>query len=439
MNRAVARDGEARSRIQLGIQPNLSQFLLLIVINVFVGGMVGLERTVVPLLGKQQFHIDSTSLITSFIVSFGITKALIDLISGQLADHWGRKPVLVLGWLAGLPVPFLLIFAPNWSWIIAANVFLGINQGFAWSMTVLMKIDLAGPARRGLAMGLNEFAGYGAVGLTAVVTGYIAGSAGLRPKPFYLGIGYAITGFLLSLLLARETRGHMEHESRAASEAPGPSETAEKIRFREVFAVTSWKNKTLFGACQAGLVNNLNDGIAWGIFPLFFAAHGLNVQHIGVIKAVYPFVWAGGQLVSGPLSDRWGRKGLIVGGMWVQALAHPLIALGAGVSAWATGLGGAVLLGAGTAMVYPALLAVVGDIAHPNWRARSFSIYRFWRDMGYAVGAFLAGMIGNWLGLNWAIHVAGMLTFASGTLAWLSMRETRTNGELEQTNTGVAG
>lgn len=386
---------------------------------------MGLERTVVPLLGKQEFHLESTSLITSFIVSFGITKGLIDLVSGQLADRWGRKPVLVLGWLAGLPVPFLIIYAPSWSWIIAANVLLGINQGFAWSMTVLMKIDLAGAARRGLAMGLNEFAGYGAVGLTTILTGYIAASAGLRPEPFYLGIGYAVVGFLLSLVLVRETRGHMEHESRGRSEAGKFSADAEKGRFWEVFAITSWKNKTLFGTCQAGLVNNLNDGVAWGIFPLFFAAHGLDIEHIGVIKAVYPFVWAGGQLVSGPLSDRWGRKGLIVAGMWTQALAHPLIALGGGVSPWASGLAGAVLLGLGTAMVYPTLLALVGDIAHPNWRARSFSIYRFWRDMGYAIGALLAGTIGNWLGLPWAIHVAGMLTFASGLLACLSMRKTR--------------
>jgi MFS family permease len=411
--------------IRLGILPNLAQFLLLIVISVFVGGMVGLERTVVPLLGKEQFHLGSTSLITSFIVSFGITKALVDLISGQLADRWGRKPLLVLGWLVGLPIPFLIIYAPSWSWIIAANVLLGINQGFAWSMTVLMKIDLAGPARRGLAMGLNEFAGYAAVGLTAILTGYIAASAGLRPKPFYLGIGYAIVGFLLSLLLVRETRGHMEHELQRRSEPEGSSNMRDKRGFWQVFAVTSWKDKTLFGTCQVGLVNNLNDGIAWGIFPLFFAAQGLSVEHIGVIKAVYPFVWAAGQLVSGPLSDRWGRKGLIVAGMWTQALAHPVIALGAKVNPWASGLAGGVLLGLGTAMVYPALLAVVGDVAHPSWRARSFSIYRCWRDMGYAVGAFLAGMIGNWVGLTWAIHVAGMLTFASGLVAWFSMRETR--------------
>lgn len=414
--------GAGKEPIQLGIRPNLAQFLLLIVINVFVGGMVGLERTVVPLIGRNEFHISSTSVITSFIVSFGVTKAIVDLIAGQMADRWGRKPILVLGWIVGLPVPFLIIHAPDWSWIIAANVLLGANQGFAWSMTVLMKIDLAGPARRGFAMGLNEFAGYGAVGLTALLTGYIAASAGLRPKPFYLGIAYAVAGLILSTFFARETRGHVEHESqqsrRDASKADAPT------GFSEIFAITSWRNKTLFGVCQAGLVNNLNDGMAWGIFPLFFAAHGLPVEHIGVIKAVYPFVWAGGQIISGPLSDRWGRKGLIVWGMWTQALAHPLIALGAGINPWTTGLGGAVLLGLGTAMVYPSLLAAIGDVAHPTWRARSFSVYRFWRDLGYAVGALIAGFVANLFGLAWAIHVAGLLTFVSGIFAWVLIRET---------------
>jgi MFS family permease len=411
-----------KSKLQLGIRPNLPQFLLLVAINVFVGGMVGLERTVVPLLGRNQFHISSTSLITSFIVSFGITKALVDLIAGQMADRWGRKPILILGWLVGLPVPFLIIYAPDWSWIIAANVLLGVNQGFAWSMTVLMKIDLVGPARRGLAMGLNEFAGYGAVGLTALLTGYIAASSGLRPKPFYLGIGYAIAGLLLSAFFTRETRGHVEHESQQSGQSFLESGTQKK--FSEVFAITSWRNKSLLGVCQAGLVNNLNDGMAWGIFPLFFAAHGLPIAHIGVIKAVYPFVWAGGQLVSGPLSDRWGRKGLIVWGMWIQALAHPLIAFGGSINPWPTGLAGAVLLGMGTAMVYPSLLAAIGDVAHPVWRARSLSVYRFWRDLGYAVGALIAGFVANRLGLAWAIHVAGLMTFVSGVLAWILIRET---------------
>ncbi len=411
--------------VRLGIRANLPQLVLLVVINAFVGGMVGLERTVVPLLGNQSFHISSTSLITAFIVSFGISKALVDLISGVLADHWGRKPLLVIGWAFALPVPFLIIYAPAWSWIVAANVLLGINQGFAWSMTVLMKIDLVGPSRRGLAMGLNEFAGYFAVGATALATGYIAASYGLRPQPFYLGIGYAFAGFFLSALFVRETRGHMRHESRGTS-SQEQSATVEKSRtFSQVFATTSWRDKTLFGCCQAGLVNNLNDGMAWGIFPLFFAAHGLDVGHIGVIKAMYPFVWAGGQLITGPLSDRLGRKGLVVWGMWIQALAHPLIALGGKTLPWAAGLSGAVLLGSGTAMVYPALLACVSDIARPVWRARSLSVYRFWRDMGYAIGALISGLVANRLGLAWAIHVAGILTFMSGLIAWISMRETR--------------
>jgi MFS family permease len=414
-------NGAEKEPVQLGIRPNLAQFLLLIAINVFVGGMVGLERTVVPLIGRNDFHISSTSLITSFIVSFGVTKAIVDLISGQMADRWGRKPILVLGWIVGFPVPFLIIHAPDWSWIVAANVLLGANQGFAWSMTVLMKIDLVGPARRGLAMGLNEFAGYGAVGLTALLTGYIAASTGLRPTPFYLGIGYAIAGLILSTFFARETRGHVEHESYQSRQN---SSLGAGSPFGEVFATTTWRNKTLLGVCQAGLVNNLNDGMAWGIFPLFFATHGLPIDHIGVIKAVYPFVWAGGQLISGPLSDRWGRKGLIVWGMWTQALAHPLIALGARLDPWTTGLGGAVLLGLGTAMVYPSLLAAIGDVAHPTWRARSLSVYRFWRDLGYAVGALIAGFVANLFGLAWAIHVAGLLTFVSGIFAWILIRET---------------
>jgi MFS family permease len=326
-----------------------------------------------------------------------------------------------LGWLAGLPVPLLIIYAPDWSWIVIANVLLGVNQGLAWSMTVLMKIDLAGPGRRGLVMGLNEFAGYGAIGLTALLTGYIAAAAGLRPKPFYLGFGYAAAGLIMSAVLVRETRGHVEHESRQSQDE---SSQTNRKDFSAVFAITSWRNKTLLGTCQAGLINNLNDGIAWGIFPLFFSAHGLPVDHIGIIKAVYPFVWAAGQLVSGPLSDRWGRKGLIVWGMWTQAAAHPLIAFGAKIDPWSTGLAGAVLLGAGTAMVYPALLAAIGDVAHPAWRARSLSVYRFWRDLGYAIGAMLAGLIANLFGLAWAIHAAGLLTLASGILAQILIRET---------------
>jgi MFS family permease len=411
---------------RLGIRQNLGQFSLLALINAFVGGMVGLERTIVPLLGSEEFRLHSTSAITAFIVSFGLTKAVVDLISGPMADRWGRKPLLVFGWLAGLPVPFLIIWAPTWSWIVVANVLLGINQGFAWSMTVLMKVDLAGPARRGLAMGLNEFAGYGTVGLTALVTGYIAASDGLRPNPFYLGIGYAFAGLLLSFWV-HETMGHVHHEALAARRrnVVGSHEHSERITFWSVFANTSWRNRTLFGVCQAGLVNNLNDGIAWGIFPLFFAAHGLAVADIGIVKAVYPFIWAIGQLITGPLSDRWGRKVLIVWGMWLQAVAHPVIALGASVNVWASGIGGAMLLGIGTAMVYPSLLAAVSDVVHPVQRGRSLSVYRFWRDLGYAVGAVVAGLVAGALGLAWSIHVAGLLTFISGLIAWLTVRETR--------------
>jgi MFS family permease len=421
--------GSADETPKLGIRQNLGQFSLLVLINAFVGGMVGLERTIVPLLGSEGFRLASTSAITAFIVSFGLTKALVDLVSGPIADGWGRKPVLVLGWLFGIPVPFLIIWAPTWSWIVVANVFLGINQGFAWSMTVLMKIDLAGPARRGLAMGLNEFAGYGAVGLTALLTGYIAASAGLRPKPFYLGIGYAFAGFLLSALFVRETGGHVQHEAQfARSDVLALPDDSEQPTFWNIFAMTSWRNRTLFGVCQAGLVNNLNDGMAWGIFPLFFAAHGLAVADIGVIKAVYPFVWALGQLVTGPLSDRWGRKGLIVWGMWLQALAHPVIAFGAKFNVWASGVSGAILLGLGTAMVYPSLLAAVSDVACPAWRARCLSVYRSWRDLGYAVGAAIAGLVAGVLSLAWSIHVAGLLTFMSGLIALLTVREAKVAG-----------
>ena len=416
----------ADQKVKLGIRENLGQFSLLVLINAFVGGMVGLERTIVPLLGSEEFRLASTFSITTFIVSFGLTKALVDLVSGPMADRWGRKPMLILGWLFGLPVPFLIIWAPEWSWIVVANVLLGVNQGFAWSMTVLMKIDLAGPVRRGLAMGLNEFAGYGALGLTALATGYIAASTGLRPRPFYLGIGYAFAGFLLSTLV-RETSGHARHEANSARDVVSHGYSGQPT-FWNVFAFTSWRNRTLFGVCQAGLVNNLNDGMAWGIFPLFFAAHGLAVTDIGVIKAVYPFVWALGQLVTGPLSDRWGRRALIVWGMWLQALAHPVIALGASFNVAASGVSGAMLLGLGTAMVYPSLLAAVTDIAHPAWRARSLSVYRSWRDFGYAVGAALAGFVAGSLGLIWSIHVAGILTFVSGGLAWFTVRETKRPG-----------
>jgi len=402
--------------IRLGLRANWRQFALLVLVNAFVGGMVGLERTVVPLIGAEEFGITSTTLVTSFIVSFGVVKAVTNLVSGQLADSWGRKAVLVLGWALGLPVPFLIIAAPSWEWIVGANVLLGVSQGLTWSMTVIMKIDLVGPARRGLAMGLNEAAGYGAVGLTAFITGYLASVYGLRPEPFFIGIAYAVLGFLLSLLVVRETRSYALAEARQASEQPAEHPTS----FGQIFVLASWRNRTLFGISQAGLVNNLNDGMSWGIFPLFFAIHAVNVEGIGLIKAVYPVMWGIGQLVTGYLSDRWGRKGLIVWGMWLQGLVLLGIALGvelAGLSPFAVGVVGSLLLGIGTAMVYPTLLAAVGDVAHPSWRARTVSVYRFWRDLGYAVGALAAGIIADLWGFDWAIVAIGGLTLLSGVIA----------------------
>lgn len=393
------------STVSLGLKQNWRQFSLLVLINAFVGGMVGIERTVVPLIGAEDFHIESATLITSFIVSFGLVKAFANLVSGQLADRWGRKHVLVTGWLIGLPVPFMMIGAPNWEWIIAANVLLGLSQGFAWSMTVIMKIDLVGPKSRGLAVGLNEFAGYFAVGATAFLTGYLASLYGLRPVPIYLGVFYAVAGTLLSILVVRDTRHHVELEAKGAAKDASP------LSFRDVFLLTSFKDRNLFAASQAGLVNNLNDGMSWGIFPLFFAGLGLGVERIGIIKAIYPMVWGITQVVTGPLSDRWGRKGLIVGGMWVQAGGLILTAVSSAFSGWMIA---SVLLGLGTAMVYPSLIAAVSDAAHPSWRARSLSVYRFWRDLGYAIGALSAGLIADRFGFAAAIYAIGALTFVSG-------------------------
>jgi MFS family permease len=402
------------SPVRLGLKENWRQFALLILINAFVGGMVGIERTVVPLIGSEEFGIASTTLVVSFIVSFGVVKALANLVSGQLADAWGRKRVLVLGWLVGLPVPFMIIWAPSWGWIIAANALLGINQGLAWSMTVIMKVDLVGPKSRGLAVGLNEFAGYLAVGVTAFLTGYLASRYGLRPIPIYLGIGYVILGSLLSIALVRDTRGHVKLEAAAHSQQPT------SISFREVFALTSFRDRNLFAASQAGLVNNLNDGMSWGIFPLFFASFGLGIERIGILKAIYPATWGILQIATGPLSDRWGRKGLIVAGMWVQSAGLFLTAVTREFEWW---LAGSLLLGLGTAMVYPSLIVAVSDASHPTWRARSLSVYRFWRDLGYAIGALSAGIIADIFGMAWAIGSIATLTFLSGAIVALVMRE----------------
>ncbi|WP_244507956.1 MFS transporter [Mesorhizobium sp. ORS 3428] len=401
--------------VALGLKANWKQFALLVLINAFVGGMVGIERTVVPLIGAEEFGIASTTLVTSFIVSFGVVKACANLVSGQLADKWGRKRVLILGWLFGLPVPFIIIWAPSFGWIVAANALLGINQGFAWSMTVIMKVDLVGPKSRGLAVGLNEFAGYLAVGVTAFLTGYLASRYGLRPAPIYLGVCYAILGTALSILLVRDTREHVRLELSNHAKQDSP------LGFREIFMLTSFRDRNLFAASQAGLVNNLNDGMSWGLFPLFFVANGLGVERIGILKAVYPAVWGVLQVATGPLSDRWGRKGLIVAGMWVQGAGLLTTAVTRDFGWW---LLASVLLGLGTAMVYPSLIAAVSDASHPSWRARSLSVYRFWRDLGYAVGALSAGLIADFFGFVAAIAAIAALTFLSGAIVAVAMRDT---------------
>jgi MFS family permease len=411
--------------ITLGLSQNLEQFTLLVLVNAFVGGMVGLERTVLPLIAEREFGIASKSAILSFIVSFGLVKAFVNLFTGRFSERVGRKKLLVTGWLFALPVPFMIMWAPSWSVIVFANVLLGINQGLCWSTTVIMKIDLIGPKRRGLAMGLNEFAGYAAAALAALASGYIASTYGLRPAPFYLGIAFAIAGMLISATLVRDTTEHAREEARIyhKHERHIPS-------FKNVFALTSYRNPTLFSVSQAGLVNNLNDGMTWGLFPLFFATYGLSVSQIGMLAATYPAVWGISQIVTGTVSDRVGRKWLIVSGMWVQAVGILLVVaaptLGHGVknnfSWWMVG---AVLLGAGTALVYPTLLAAIGDVAHPDWRASAVGVYRLWRDLGYAVGAVLAGVVADFLGLTWAILVIGVITLASGIVSAITMSETR--------------
>jgi len=378
--------------------------------------MVGMERSILPPIAEQEFHLAAKSAVLSFIVVFGITKALTNYFAGRLADRIGRKHVLVGGWLVAAPVPFLLMWAPTWSWVLAANALLGISQGLTWSTTVIMKIDLAGPHRRGLAMGLNEFAGYFAVALSALATGYIAAQYGLRPQPFYLGVVFVVAGLVLSAFAVRETRHHADIEATLRSESPAAIPTA-----REVFWQTTLTDRNLSSVSQAGLVNNLNDGMAWGLFPLLFAAAGMDIGQIGTLAALYPAVWGIGQLFTGAWSDRIGRKWLIASGMWVQALGIAVVVLASGYAGFATG---AALLGVGTAMVYPTLLAAIGDVAQPTWRASAVGVYRLWRDLGYAIGALLAGIVADAFGLPAAMWLVAALTFGSGLLVALRMRET---------------
>jgi MFS family permease len=407
--------GAATTPLRWGLRENLAQFCLLVGVNALVGGMIGEERTVLPLLATRTFHLSAYTATLTFIAAFGVVKAATNFVAGTLSDRVGRKPVLVAGWIIGLPVPLLLIWAPSWGWVVFANALLGVNQGLAWSMTVVMKIDLVGPQRRGFAMGLNEAAGYGAVAITALATGYIAEHAGLRPEPFFLGVAYAGLGLALSAIFVRETHGHAQHEASQHERYAGQLST------REVFVRTSVREPALSSCSQAGLVNNLNDGLAWGIFPIYFAAAGLSVARIGVLAAIYPAVWGLGQLITGGLSDRHGRKPFIAGGMLVQAVGIGWIAAVSGFASWAFG---AVLLGIGTAMVYPTLLAAIGDVAHPLWRASAVGVYRLWRDFGFAVGAILAGVIADALGLRAAICSVAVLTAISGFIVLVRMYET---------------
>ncbi|HSI92960.1 MAG TPA: MFS transporter [Jiangellaceae bacterium] len=421
--------------VTLGLRQNAAQFTLLVVVNALVGGMLGQERTVLPLLAEAEFGLQAYTAALTYILAFGLAKAGTNYMAGTWSDRYGRKPVLVAGWLVAAPVPLLLIWAPSWTWIVLANVLLGISQGLTWSTTVIMKIDLVGPRRRGTAMGLNEAAGYGAVAATALATGYLADAYGLRPAPFLLGVAFAAVGLGLSTLAVRETRGHAAAE--AAGHVPHHSRRQDHLhqhlRDRDVFAQTTFREPALSSASQAGLVNNLNDGLAWGLFPVLFASAGLSVGRIGLLAALYPAVWGAGQLLTGALSDRWGRKRLIVTGMWVQATALALVAVGTDFVTWSVA---AVLLGAGTAMVYPTLLAAISDVAHPAWRARSVGVYRLWRDAGFAVGALLSGIVADLLGIRAAVWAVAALTAASGVLVAVRMYETHRRGAVRTAGTG---
>jgi len=408
----VSAGAETVRAIKLGLRENWRQFVLLVAINAFVGSVVGVERSTLAPLAQQDFHLASRAAILSFLISFGLVKAASNLVAGRLADRLGRRAVLLAGWAAALPVPVLIILAPSWGWVVFANVLLGINQGLAWSTTVNMKIDLVGPRRRGLALGLNEASGYLAVAAAAAAAGFLAASFGIRPVPFYLAEGLALCGLALSLF-AQETSGHVALESAGAK----PTQSAGRL-----FLDVSFRERTMSSTCQAGLVNNLNDGMAWALLPLFFAAHGLGLREIGLLAGAYPAVWGVGQLVTGWLSDQFGRKRLIVAGMLLQAAAIAGFAAVPGLVWW---LADSIVLGAGTALVYPTLLAVIGDVARTADRATSVGIYRLWRDTGYAVGAIVAGVIADAAGFSAAIVTVAGLTGASGIIVFVRMRETR--------------
>jgi MFS family permease len=417
-------NGKQPDTLKLGLRPNIRQFLILVLVNAFVGAMIGMEQTVVPLIGKDDFGIESNAIIVSFIASFGAVKAVLNLFAGKLSDRWGRKNVLILGWVFGLPVPFILLLAPDWNSIIFANILLGINQGLAWSMTVNMKIDLVGKERRGLALGLNEFAGYFSVALVGFVTGYLASTYGLKPYPFYLGIGFAILGLIISWAIVKDTKKFTELEMKINDHPSlnGDLNTRSDLNFKQVFVETSWKNRTLLSISQAGLINNLIFGVTWGLFTLYFASFAIGISEIGFLKALHPGIWGVLQLVTGSLSDRTGRKILIYPGMIIQGIGIWVVLFANFLVGWIVGMS---LLGIGTALVYPTLLAAISDIAHPKWRATSLGVYRFWRDLGFVLGAIGIGYIADLLGLHIAFQVVAFLAMGSGMFVFAVMKETR--------------
>jgi MFS family permease len=411
--------------IELGLRPNIQQFLILVLVNAFVGAMIGLEQTVVPLIGKSEFGIESSAIIVSFIASFGAVKAVLNLLAGNLSDKWGRKNVLVLGWLFGIPVPIILLLAPNWNWIIFANILLGVNQGLAWSMTVNMKIDLVGKERRGLALGLNEFAGYVSVALVGFVTGYLASMYGLKPYPFYLGIAFATLGLIISWVIVKDTRKFTELEIKNDLSNENVNVSKPNLNFKQVFIQTSYKNRTLLSVSQAGLINNLIFGVTWGLFTLYFASFAVGISEIGFLKALHPGIWGVLQLLTGTFSDKVGRKVLIYPGMIIQGIGIWVVLFTGSMLGWIIGMS---LLGVGTALVYPTLLAAISDVAHPKWRATSLGVYRFWRDLGFVFGAVGIGYIADLFGLNNAIQLVAFLAAGSGIFVLVVMKETINRG-----------
>lgn len=398
-----------KSEVRLGLKENLGQFILLVIVNAFVGGMIGLERTILPKLAEEEFNITSTPYVLSFIVVFGVSKAITNYFTGSMANHWGRRNLLIAGWILALPLPLILMYANAWHWVLLSNILLGIHQGLTWSSTVVMKIDLVGDKQRGFAMGLNEFAGYVSVAGIAFLTGYLADQYGVRPYPFFVGIGIAIIGLLLSWLFVKDTHHHVTKES-TLSNLP---------RLKNIFADTSWRHPSLGSITQAGLINNLNDGMAWGLFPILLSAKGFSLTQVGLITALYPAVWGFGQLVTGKMGDRYCKKDLLFLGMLLQGLVLLLFPFGREL--WIFILF-SILLGWGTAMVYPTFLSGIAEYTHPHDRAASLGIFRMWRDMGYAIGAVLTGFIAEWLGLAVAILVVAALTIVSSLVIYVRMK-----------------